>query len=80
MTGYLVSSGETWQCPPWAIAPSAPIDTRTCRSCGARIAWLKTIKTGSLAPCNADGTSHFSDCPQAPAWRKPKAGREEAAL
>ena len=80
MTGYVVSSGETWLCPPWAIAPAARVTVRECRSCGARVAWLKTIKTGSLAPCNADGTSHFSNCPQAPAWRKPKAGREEAAL
>lgn len=79
MTPYPVSSGETWLCPPWAIAPFAPIDTRTCRSCGARIAWLRTTK-GSLAPVNADGTSHFSDCPQAEAWRKPKASREEAGL
>ena len=80
MTPYAVASGETWLCPPWAVVPAARIDTRTCRSCGARIAWLKTIKTGSLAPVNQDGTSHFSDCPDAPAWRKPKASREEAGL
>jgi hypothetical protein len=80
MTPYSVASGETWLCPPWAIAPAARIATRTCRSCGARVAWLKTIKTGSRAPVNPDGTSHFSDWPQAPAWRKPKATREEAAL
>jgi hypothetical protein len=79
MTGYVVSSGETWQCPPWAIAPSAPIDTRTSRSCGARIAWLRTT-SGRLAPVNADGISHFATCPQAEDWRKRKATREEAGL
>lgn len=79
MTGYVVSSGETWQCPPWAIAPSAAIDTRTCRSCGARIAWLRTT-SGRLAPVNADGISHFATCPQAEDWRKRKATREEAGL
>jgi hypothetical protein len=79
-TQYEVDSGARWDCPPWAITPTARITVRTCRSCGARVAWLKTIKTGSLAPCNPDGTSHFGTCPQAEAWRKPKAAREEAAL
>lgn len=80
MAEYTVASGEVWLCPPWAVVPAARIETRTCHSCGARVAWLKTIKTGTLAPCNADGTSHFATCPDALAWRKPKAGREEAAL
>jgi hypothetical protein len=80
MTEYVVASGETWLCPPWAIVPTARITVRTCRSCGARVAWLKTRKTGSLAPVNSTGESHFSDCPQAPSWRKPKATREEAGL
>ncbi len=80
MTEYEVASGETWLCPPWAIAPAGRIDTRTCRSCGARVAWLKTVKTGSLAPVEASGESHFARCPQAPDWRKPKASREEAGL
>jgi hypothetical protein len=71
MTGYVVSSGETWQCPPWAIAPVGPIDTRTCRSCGARIAWLVTAAKRTLAPVNPDGTSHFETCPDTPGWLKP---------
>ena len=79
MTPYTTTGGETWLCPDWAVVPAARIDTRTCRSCGARVAWLKTVKTGSLAPVNPDGISHFATCPQAPSWRKPKA-REEAAL
>jgi hypothetical protein len=79
MTPYVVASGETWLCPAWAIAPSARVTVRECRSCGARIAWLKTVK-GSLAPVEASGESHFARCPDGPAWRKPKAGREEAAL
>ena len=80
MTGYVVSSGETWQCPPWAIAPAARVTVRECRSCGARVVWLKTMATGALAPCNADGTSHYSDCPHEVAWRKRKATREQAGL
>ena len=80
MIPYTTSGNETWLCPPWAIAPSAPIDTRPCRSCGARVAWLKTVKTGSLAPVEANGESHFARYPDAPGWRKPKAGREEAGL
>jgi hypothetical protein len=80
MTGYVTTGGETWQCPPWAIVPAARIDTQTCRSCGARVAWLKTIETGSLVQVNPDGLSHCATCPVAPAWRKPKAAREEAAL
>jgi hypothetical protein len=80
MTEYVVSSGETWQCPPWAIAPAARVTVRYCRSCGAPVVWLKTVKTGSLAPVNPDGASHFSNCPSAAEWRKPRATREEAAL
>ena len=77
MTRYVVSSGETWQCPPWAIDPSARVTVRECRSCGARVVWLKTVDH-SIVPVNADGTSHFITCPDS--WRKPKASREEAAL
>ena len=80
MTEYVVSSGETWLCPPWAITPTARITVRECRSCGARVAWLKTRKTGSLAPVEASGESHFARCPDGPACRKPKASREGAAL
>lgn len=79
MNRYVVTSGETWLCPPWAITPAARITTREC-SCGARVAWLKTRKTGSLAPVNPDGISHFGTCPDAPSWRKSKPTREEAGL
>ena len=40
-----------------------------CRSCGSTVAWCVT-RTGKHAPVNADATSHFSDCPQADAWRR----------
>ena len=76
MTGYTTSSGETWLCPPWAIAPAARVTVRECRSCGARVVWLKTVK-GSLAPVNQDGTAH-NHMPDASSWRTPS--REEAAL
>jgi hypothetical protein len=39
-----------------------------CRSCGALIVWCKT-RAGKRSPTNPDGTSHFSDCPQADQWR-----------
>lgn len=43
-----------------------------CRSCDAPIVWCVTPR-GKRAPVNADGTSHFSNCPEADRWRKPKA-------
>ena len=78
MTEYVTSAGETWQCPPWAIAPAARVTVREC-SCGARIVWLKT-GLGSLQPVDQDGLSHWTRCPQAPAWRTPRASREGTGL
>ena len=80
MNRYVVASGETWLCPPWAITPAARITTRECRSCGARVAWLKTRKTGSLAPVEADGESHFARSGGRYCLAEPKASREEAGL
>jgi hypothetical protein len=80
MTEYVVSSGETWLCPPWAIAPSARVTVRECPlRCGVRIVWLKAVE-GGLSACNQDGTSHASTCTQGPNRRTPRASREEAAL
>ena len=45
-----------------------------CRSCGAPIAWAQHEHTGRRAPFNPDGTSHFSDCPQANEWRRRPVG------
>lgn len=39
-----------------------------CRSCGAAIQWGEL--KGRPHPYNPDGTSHFSDCPQAKDWRR----------
>lgn len=50
---------------PWRIQ-----GTGRCRSCGAPIAWAKYGVDGKSAPFNPDGTSHFSNCPQAEDWRK----------
>lgn len=60
-----------------------PRPTR-CRSCGARIVWLKT-KTGKSMPVDAPSTnqddleydherhvSHFGTCPDAKRWSKKK--------
>lgn len=35
-----------------------------CRKCPAPVYWV-TSKTGKPSPLNADGTSHFSNCPGA---------------
>ena len=40
-----------------------------CRSCSADILWCVTPR-GKKAPINADGTSHFSTCPDSVAWRR----------
>lgn len=61
----------SWVIPAWAIAPQGPGGYRPvpCRSCGATVLWVDT-RRGRKAPLNADGTSHFSSCPQADAWRR----------
>lgn len=43
-----------------------------CRSCDAPVLWYTSVKSGKRSPFNADGTSHFANCPQAGEWRKPK--------
>lgn len=57
-----------------------------CRSCGLPVVWFRT-KTGKRMPVDAKTTkptdaehqldlkrhvSHFSTCPHADAWRKPR--------
>lgn len=54
------------------IAPGTP--QRECRSCKAPVFWILTA-LGKRMPVNADGTSHFSNCPNADAHRKPKPAR-----
>jgi len=39
-----------------------------CRRCGANIGWKQDC-VGKWEPLNLDGTSHFSTCPQAKAWK-----------
>lgn len=48
-----------------------PSSFGTCRSCKAAVLWCVT-PAGKRSPVNADGTSHFSTCPQADNWRKPR--------
>jgi hypothetical protein len=40
-----------------------------CSACNAGIFWVKT-KKDKWAPYNLVGENHFSDCPQAKAFRK----------
>jgi hypothetical protein len=42
-----------------------------CRGCRVTIYWIKTLK-GKNMPVNPDGTSHFSNCPQAQTFRRRK--------
>jgi len=64
-TGKVTSE---WVIPDWAIylgdSPSH------CRSCGAKMLWVESVKNQRPAPINPDGTSHFATCPQADRWRK----------
>lgn len=71
MSGILdFPDGSTWVIPDGWLFGATDRPTY-CRSCNARVLWL-TSKNGKKAPMNADGTSHFSDCPQAASWRKAK--------
>lgn len=62
-----------WVLPDYALVPTG--DHRrgwrpvACRSCQALVLWVQT-RRGRMAPLNADGTSHFSNCPQADRWRR----------
>lgn len=47
-----------------------PQGTGECRSCHAPVTWARHSRTGSRAPFNPDGISHYATCPQAPDWRK----------
>jgi hypothetical protein len=63
-----------WVIPPWAEPPAEGEKVASCRSCGAEVMWVLT-KAGRRAPINRDGTSHFSNCPQADSWRRKEAPR-----
>ncbi len=42
-----------------------------CRGCAELVVWIVTVNNRRM-PVNPDGTSHFSNCPQANAFRRPK--------
>jgi len=56
---------------PYLFAIPAGATVTHCRSCAARIVWIKT-ESGKNMPVNAEGdpTSHFATCPDANRWRK----------
>jgi len=63
-----LDAGARWAIPEWAdYIGGGPTD---CRSCGARILFVRSLRTGKLAPLDPDGTSHFATCPEAAAWRR----------
>ena len=53
-------------------------DNKRCRGCDAEVYWIRT-KAGRPAPYNTDGTSHFSNCPNATAFRHIKRGGPHAS-
>lgn len=56
--------------PGWAIPDGwTAANQGRCRSCDAEVLWCLT-PAGKRAPLNRDGTSHFSNCPQAESWRR----------
>lgn len=58
-----------WILPPgWTSEPHQRIGH--CRSCDAPVLWYTSVKSGKRSPFNADGTSHFANCPQAESWRR----------
>jgi hypothetical protein len=42
-----------------------------CRGCDAFVMWVTTA-AGKRMPLNVNGTSHFSDCPRAASFRRPR--------
>lgn len=61
-------NGVEWTIPGWAIEPDNP-RVATCKACFSPMIWVLTTK-GNRAPLNPDGTSHFSDCPEAERFRR----------
>ncbi|MES2210935.1 MAG: hypothetical protein V4515_12255 [Chloroflexota bacterium] len=54
----------------WTVPEGwTPDNIGRCRSCSAEVLWCLT-PNGKKAPLNADGTSHFSNCPQSDQWRR----------
>lgn len=48
-----------------------PSNVGRCRGCSQLILWV-TTKAGRKMPVNANGTSHFSNCPKADSFRGPE--------
>ena len=47
--------------------------TTPCKKCGKAMIWAKSYKSGKLMPVDAETKeSHFSNCPYADEFRKPK--------
>ena len=68
-SGYADEVEVARQDPPPATAEEPKGDRGNCRSCGQVIYWRLT-STGKPCPWNADGTSHFANCPHAARHRK----------
>ena len=63
--------GETCRAPRRVTFPIPPgTEEQRCRSCGASVFFVQHAKTQKWMPLNANGTSHFSDCPDAASFRR----------
>jgi len=67
MSSLVQVAGVWWNVP----EGYRPQQARPCKSCGQVILMAQTPKD-KWAPLNPDGTSHFSNCPQAAQFRRPK--------
>lgn len=65
-------STERWLVPDDLYHPAASQEPRACRSCGAPMLFVATLRSGGqkLAPINPDGSSHFATCTEPARWRK----------
>lgn len=46
-------------------------ERRPCKACGVMI-WMIPTRQGRIMPVTYDGTSHFSNCPKADQFRRPR--------
>jgi hypothetical protein len=70
MPQTIVASGTTFVVPDSYSTASFSGNVAECRSCHAPIIWAMHNITGKRSPLNPDGTSHFSNCPDAARFRR----------
>jgi Zn-dependent alcohol dehydrogenase len=66
----LVSGGVTFTIPDTYVISSFGAHVTQCRACQQTILFAAHRTTGKRMPLNPDGTSHFSNCPEADTFRR----------